>query len=116
LTAPARRDGTACDVERLRRIGENFFVGPSEAVHCAHCSHELAGPGAELYPALARVEASADLGGPHIGRDQAAYVDELIVFRQYVCPHCQTASLTQVVPASRQEREDVVEVIEAVTA
>ena len=116
LTPAARRDGTGGEVDALRRISENFFVGPGEAVHCAHCEHELAGAGAELYPALARVEGETDLGGPHIGRDHKAYVDELIIFRQYVCPHCQTASLTQVVPASRQEREDVVEVVEAVTA
>jgi N-methylhydantoinase B len=95
--------------EGAQRLSENFVVGHDGAVACTHCGEAVAAQGEGLYESLARIDGDAALAGPQVGADPREYTDEPVVFRQYICPHCHVASLTQLVPAARREREDTVE-------
>src|SRR5581483_4304127 len=97
------------EVSATSRVSENVWLGAAGEARCAHCGGELAESIDGLLGALACIEGPARLAGPQIAADPAEYTDEPVVFRQYLCPHCHVASLTHVVLASREEREDTVE-------
>lgn len=113
-TAASEGDGASQEREQRVRIGANFYESEEGAIRCAHCNHELARAGEAVYEALARIDGETVLAGPQIAVDSAHYTDEPVGFRQYLCPSCHIAALTQVVPVSRCEREDSVAVTGAV--
>jgi N-methylhydantoinase B len=96
-----------------RVLSENFALRPSgdngQSVSCKHCGTIVADDQERLLSSLLCFDDVPAAAGPQIGADPAAFTDTKIVFRQFVCPGCYTAVISQLVPASRVERQDVVE-------
>lgn len=72
----------------------------SRVIQCVHCSRVLAKADQNYLDHLHAYEGNVSEGGPQIFPDPAHYVDRKVVFRQYFCPGCFTALLTQIVPTS----------------
>jgi N-methylhydantoinase B len=72
-------------------------------VACAHCGQRLGDPRTSGTLALARFDGPSSTAGPQVTSDPAAYVDDLVVFRQYCCPNCWTAVYSSIVPAGHAD-------------
>ncbi|WP_199537115.1 hydantoinase B/oxoprolinase family protein [Spongiactinospora gelatinilytica] len=90
--------------ERLP-LDDNLRLAPGEdggsVVVCAHCDHALGRWGENYLAGLPRRTGATAEAGPASWPSPHDYVDEPIEFRQFYCPGCYTALLTQVVPARR---------------
>jgi N-methylhydantoinase B len=92
------------------RLSENLVLtveGDARRVSCAHCAHVISESGDHL-AGLAFHEGPNTEAGPQIWPDPGQYVDAPIVFRQWYCPSCYVAVLTQVVPADHPTAADEV--------
>jgi N-methylhydantoinase B len=81
-------------------LNENLVLtvdAGARRISCAHCHHVISEAGDHL-AAMAFHEGPNTEAGPQIWPDPAQYVDAPIVFRQWYCPSCYVAVLTQVVP------------------
>jgi N-methylhydantoinase B len=82
-------------------LDDNLVVvagGDGPVVACRHCGHRLGPWGGNYLDGLARYDGDPAEGGPRISADPAQFLDTEVVFRQFCCPGCWTAVLTQVVP------------------
>lgn len=84
------------------RLDDNLVVTADEMVRCAHCGYELGKRGPNLLGAAVIREGAPEEAGPQIRGRPAHFVDEAIVFRQFCCPGCYVALLTEIVPAGEQ--------------
>jgi N-methylhydantoinase B len=89
--------GVRVDLAGARRLDDNL-VQAGSLVACGHCGQQLADTSADTHLALARYEGVSTEAGPQILSSPAQYVDDEVVFRQLVCPGCQTAVYSGVVP------------------
>lgn len=83
-------DGNAAIVEK----------NGSHVIQCVHCSHVITEADGNYLDQLYIREDKVTEGGPQIFPDPAHYIDKKVVFRQYYCPGCFTALLTQIVPSA----------------
>jgi N-methylhydantoinase B len=90
--------------DNLRQIGANG----SAMLQCQHCGAMVCGAADNYLDHLALVEGEPAEAGPQIFPHPELFVDLKIVFRQYCCPGCFTAFLTQVVPQERPRRKDFI--------
>ena len=65
---------------------------------CRHCGYEISHGGEDYERRLAMVEGKPEEAGPQVSAEPWRYIDAKVVFRQYCCPGCATAFVTQVVP------------------
>jgi N-methylhydantoinase B len=90
-----------------RRIDENLALvdegAGQECVRCRHCGGRVADGLDQLLDGLLLVESGPRNAGPQISPDPAVFVDDEIVFRQYLCPSCLTAVTSEVVPRSHED-------------
>lgn len=92
----------------VKRIDDNVgYVeeGGERKVVCNHCSHVLSENGRDYRESLARYEGPVSMAGPQVEPDSSVYIDAKVVFRQYCCPNCFTAFITEVVPVDDEARE-----------
>ncbi len=89
--------GVTVDLTDARRIDDNL-VQAGTLVACGRCGQQLADTAADTHLALARYDGVSTEAGPQILSRPAQYVDDEVVFRQLVCPGCQTAVYSGVVP------------------
>lgn len=82
------------------RVNANVARAEDGTLYCAHCEQTLEGDAATYVSKLPRYEAEVSAVGPHVCAEPRQFVDVDVVFRQYICPGCATAFLTEVVPAS----------------
>ncbi|MBF6571444.1 MAG: hydantoinase B/oxoprolinase family protein [Candidatus Binataceae bacterium] len=80
--------------DNLVQIGE----GETAVLQCLHCGKILCRGNENHADYLAMIEGAPAEAGPQIFPNPALFVNVGIVFRQYCCPGCFTALLTQVVP------------------
>ncbi len=66
---------------------------------CAHCATPLAERGQNYLEGALRHEAPSSEAGPHIRGNPQEFVDMPVVFRQFCCPGCYVALLSEIVPA-----------------
>ncbi|MER6173846.1 hydantoinase B/oxoprolinase family protein [Streptosporangium sp. NPDC001681] len=105
-TAPASAAEPVLAVAGERRpLDDNLKLAPDgeggSVVVCAHCDHPLGRWGENYLATLPRRAGSPGEAGPTAWADPADYVDVPIEFRQFYCPGCYTALLTQVVPVDQ---------------
>ncbi|HTW86380.1 MAG TPA: hydantoinase B/oxoprolinase family protein [Candidatus Binataceae bacterium] len=74
---------------------------------CNHCGHTICDRSENYLEHLALVEGASKLGGPQIFPEPWRYIDTKVQFRQFCCPGCYTAFLTQVVPENHPTRYDL---------
>ncbi|WP_283139231.1 hydantoinase B/oxoprolinase family protein [Rhizohabitans arisaemae] len=88
-----------------RLLDDNLRLAPTpdggQAVVCAHCDQALGLWGENYLARLPRRTGPPAEAGPTAWPDPGVYVDAAIEFRQFYCPCCYTALLTQVVPADQ---------------
>jgi N-methylhydantoinase B len=88
------------------RIDDNLTIEEhdgSRSVACRHCGKRVSADPDDYLPDLAYRSGSPRLAGPGVRADAAVYLDRQVEFRQYCCPHCFVAVLTQVVPVDHTE-------------
>ena len=66
---------------------------------CSHCGHIICRKDEDFLSHLRVFEGSPSEAGPQVWPEPSTYIDARVVFRQYYCPGCYVALLTQVVPA-----------------
>lgn len=91
------------------RLDDNTEItesGGTRYVSCVHCARRIAPVGGNYYEHLAYREGKASEAGPQIWANSKTYIDKEVVFRQYFCPGCFTAFLTEVVPVDHVDRAD----------
>ena len=89
-------------------VNENLVVtlgGPAPVVSCAHCGHVITESG-DIRSGLAFHEGVHTEAGPQIYPEPERCVDARIVFREWYCPGCWVAVLTQVVPDNHPDTND----------
>ncbi|MBF6570612.1 MAG: hydantoinase B/oxoprolinase family protein [Candidatus Binataceae bacterium] len=74
---------------------------------CNHCGHAICTRGENYLEHLAMIEGAPREAGPQIFAEPWSYIDTKVVFRQFCCPGCHTAFLTQVVPENFTTRYDL---------
>jgi len=108
LTAAAG-NGRTVPAPSGRRWDDNLIqVGApgAERLQCQHCGAIVCGAADNYLEHLALIEGEPREAGPQIFPHPEKFVDTPIVFRQYCCPGCFTAFLTQVVPQERGRERD----------
>ena len=88
---------------KVERIDENVSVVDEKGgrnLKCTHCGYSIVQGDQSYTDHLVMVEGDITEAGPQIFPDPNHYVDAKCVFRQYYCPGCHTAFVTQVVPVS----------------
>jgi N-methylhydantoinase B len=90
--------------DNLVQIGED----QSARLQCQHCGAVVCRVTDNYLDHLAMVEGAPSEAGPQIFPHPELFVDLKIVFRQYCCPGCFTAFLTQVVPQERARQRDFI--------
>ena len=88
---------------KVERIDENVSVVDEKGernLKCTHCDYLISQGDQSYTDHLVMVEGDISEAGPQIYADTDHYVDTKSVFRQYCCPGCHTAFITQVVPVS----------------
>ncbi len=81
------------------RIDDNVAIDEEERWRCAHCGTTLAGKGQNYLDGTLVHEGPSSEAGPQIRGEPQLFVDRAVVFRQYRCPGCYTALLSEVMPA-----------------
>jgi N-methylhydantoinase B len=85
------------------RIDDNLMIDGEGRWCCAHCGSQLAARGDNYLDGALKHEGSPSEAGPQIRGDAREFVDAPIVFRQYCCPGCYVALLTEIVPAAEPQ-------------
>jgi N-methylhydantoinase B len=81
------------------RIDDNLMLDREGRWRCANCGTAVAERGQNyLHGALLHEGPSAE-AGPHIRGEPREFVDMAVVFRQFCCPGCYVALLSEIVPA-----------------
>lgn len=80
------------------RLNANVLRAEDGTLACAHCAHALDGGPTDYVSRLPWYESTVDAAGPQVYAESRVFVDTDVVFRQYICPGCATAFLTEVVP------------------
>src|SRR5262249_4668096 len=80
--------------------------GGEHVVLCRHCGYELARGGNDYQRHLMMLEGTPEEAGLQVFAEPWRYIDAKVVFRQYFCPGCATAFITQVVPENHAEEFD----------
>ncbi len=75
-------------------------------LRCQHCGATICSAADNYLDYLPMVEGAPREAGPQIFPNPERFVDMTIVFRQYYCPACFTAFLTQIVPTNRSRDRD----------
>jgi N-methylhydantoinase B len=75
-------------------------------LQCRHCGYEISHGGEDYESRLAMVEGKPEEAGPQVCAEPWRYIDAKVVFRQYCCPGCATAFVTQVVPENHPLASD----------
>lgn len=88
-----RADGT------VLRLDDNLVSRADGLVSCAHCGYVVGERGSDYLCYALRREGAPSEAGPQIRGNPKLFVDESVVFRQWCCPGCRVALLTEVVPA-----------------
>jgi N-methylhydantoinase B len=81
------------------RLDDNLVSRADGFVTCAHCGYIVGERGAGYLRHALRREGTPSQAGPQIRGKPNLFVDEEVVFRQWCCPGCHVALLTEVVPA-----------------
>lgn len=81
------------------RIDDNVVVDHEGRWRCAHCSTTLAESGQNYLDGALVHEGPSSEAGPQIRGTPELFVDQPVVFRQFCCPGCYAALLSEVVPA-----------------
>ncbi|SRR5579875_2889599 len=85
------------------RIDDNVALDADGRSRCAHCGTILAEGGRNyLDGALVRRGAPSE-AGPQIRGEPDRFVDQRVTFRQFCCPGCYAALLTEIVPADETQ-------------
>ncbi|MDQ3476100.1 MAG: hypothetical protein M3492_07150 [Actinomycetota bacterium] len=84
-----------------RRLNANVLNAEDGSLTCAHCAHALEGGPTDYVARLPRYESPVSAAGPQVYAESRVFVDTDVVFRQYICPGCSTAFLTEVVPVGK---------------
>jgi N-methylhydantoinase B len=85
----------------LKEVDENVIIAEkdgNQVLKCAHCGYIIADADQNYPDHLLFYEGSVSEAGPQIYPHPEHYVDAKVVFRQYYCPGCYIAFITQVVP------------------
>jgi N-methylhydantoinase B len=88
------------------RLDDNLFIDEVDGVRyvvCAHCQHKISRNLTGYLADMARQDGPSSMAGPKVCADASTYLDTTVSFRQYYCPDCFTAVLTQVVPDSHPQ-------------
>lgn len=85
------------------RLDQNILRNEEGSLFCAHCAHALDGGPTDYLARLPRYESTVDAAGPQVFTGSRVFVDTDVVFRQYICPGCATAFLTEVVPVVKDD-------------
>ncbi|MBF6570610.1 MAG: hydantoinase B/oxoprolinase family protein [Candidatus Binataceae bacterium] len=80
------------------RIDDNIVTDADGRWICAHCGTTLAEPGRNYLDGAHLRRGVPAEAGPQIRGEPAMFVDQHIVFRQFCCPGCYVAILTEIVP------------------
>lgn len=83
------------------RLNANVIRNDDGSLACAHCTHALEGGPTDYVSRLPHYESTVDAAGPQVFAGSRVFVDADVIFRQYICPGCATAFLTEVVPVGR---------------
>lgn len=78
-----------------------------QRIVCAHCDHTISTDN-DYRSSLAFHEGPSTEAGPQIWANASDYVDTPIVFRQYYCPNCFVALISEVVPENHPDLVDEV--------
>jgi N-methylhydantoinase B len=82
-------------------------AGGRRMLQCNQCGHNICARGENYLEHLALVEGAPEMAGPQIFPEPWRYIDIKVVFRQFCCPGCYTAFLTQVVPENHPTNYDL---------
>jgi len=82
-------------------------AGGGRVLQCNQCGHNICARGENYLEHLALVEDAPEMAGPQIFPESWRYIDIKVVFRQFCCPGCYTAFLTQVVPENHPTNYDL---------
>lgn len=88
---------------RLQDVDENVKIteeNGKRVLKCVHCGYTIADADQNYPDHLLFYEGHVSEAGPQIYPHPEHYVDAKVVFRQYYCPGCYIAFITQVVPVS----------------
>src|SRR5579875_511309 len=88
--------------DNLEHVGE----GGAAQLRCRHCGATICALADNYLDYLPMFEGAPKEAGPQIFPHPERFVDVTVVFRQYYCPSCFTAFLTQVVPTDRSRERD----------
>jgi N-methylhydantoinase B len=80
------------------RLNRNITLRPDGSLACTQCDQPLEGGPTDYLTYVPRYETTVDAAGPQVYPDSRDFVDADVVFRQFICPQCATAFLTEVVP------------------
>lgn len=83
------------------RVNENITVGHGNGavqLSCSYCGEKLSGTPEDYLTKLPFYEGPLTEAGPQVFADSSVFVDAPVVFRQYYCPGCYVAFLTEIVP------------------
>jgi N-methylhydantoinase B len=75
-------------------------------LQCRHCGYEISRADQDYQGHLMMVEGKPEEAGPQIFAEPWRYIDAKVVFRQYCCPGCATAFISQVVPENHPIHAD----------
>ncbi|MGH7908031.1 MAG: hydantoinase B/oxoprolinase family protein, partial [Candidatus Binataceae bacterium] len=85
------------------RIDDNLVSDSEGHWRCAHCGARLTEKGHSHLSGAIVHEGPPSEAGPQIRGDSKLFVDQPVVFRQYCCPGCYTALLSEIVPAGEEQ-------------
>ncbi len=85
--------------EGWSRIDDNVVVDREGRWRCGHCDTSLAERGQNYLNGALLHEGPTSEAGPQIRGEPHEFVDMPVVFRQFCCPGCYVALLSEIVPA-----------------
>jgi N-methylhydantoinase B len=87
-------------VADVKEIDENVVITENgqRLLRCSHCGFSIANGDQSYTDHLVLYEGDVTEAGPQIFPDLNYFIDAKSVFRQFYCPGCHIAFITQVVP------------------
>jgi len=85
------------------RIDDNLMTDADGRWCCAHCGTVLAERGRNYLDGALIRHGHPSEAGPQIRGEPEHFVDQRIIFRQFYCPGCYVALLTEVVPSDETQ-------------
>ncbi|WP_317612353.1 hypothetical protein [Rhodococcus opacus] len=89
------------------RINENL-VSIEGRTHCVHCNFALGEAGEPALAGALLRRGDVTKAGPQIRSGVPSFVRTPVEFRQYLCPGCFTALLTEVVATEQEATRETV--------